>query len=1150
MTQTLEYSPPVDSEESRHSEDSWLDRPLTHWLAWRWETLGWALLFLIGIITRFYDLGTRAMSHDESLHTLYSYNLYANGNYDHNPMMHGPFLYHANALIYFLFGDNDYTSRIVPAIFGVGVLAMLYWLRPYLGRTGALVAAVLVLVSPSLLFHSRYIRHDLYIAFGTLVWIYGAFRYLDRRQMRYLLIMMLGMALGFISLEAHFIHGAIIGAFFAGLALWQVIGSRWTLLVGIPLGIGGAFWWVLHEMKNDQVGMIGLGIMALVAAGIAVMALRGKWEVLRQNPAADLAVIMLTLVLPFLSPFLFVFTGGDPVVFTSVSDFTGEALIVRLVAMVAACVALALGLAFVWFGRQQQHTVEPSLVWRPHFGHWATLMGSFWLIQIIFFTTFFTNTVNGLATGVVGSLGYWLAQQGVKRGSQPVYYYVLIGWLYEFLPALLSLGAFSTLVRRLNPLSNPGERWDPIAAADLPVGQSASGGATHAALPDQRPNRVVFVLFCSWWVVATWIGYSVAGEKMPWLFVHIALPMCVLGGWWLGTILRPVDWRAVGQRHTWPLVLLFPALVLVAVVLLTVLSGAAGPEPNRSGQFLQWLLILSVLAGGAWGVVGAFRRSGARLALHLLAVGAAATLLLFTVRASFMLTYINFDMATEYLVYAHGGPDIKRALAEIDTISARTVGDRNIVVAYDNDSAWPFSWYMRLYRNARYYGDAPNADAMAAPVIIVGPANRAKVEPYVARDYVKRTYRRIWWPEMDYFDLTPERIWNAIADPAQRQRIFDIVVFRKYRDPQNLATFRDLAKWPYQGEFDMYVRRDLANQIWDLAVVPVAAATTLEIPVILPEQLRLLTAQTVYNGIYEGLPLSSPRAIAVGPNGLRLVADTGNHRIVVLDSAGNFQFSFGGVCNLADMPTTPCPDPDGSGPLESGDGQFFEPWGVAVDGAGLIYVADTWNGRIQVFDQTGRFLRKWGRFAATNGELGDPLSFFGPRGLAIDLNGNLLIADTGNKRILHYTPTGEFIRQIGGGGVVAGRFEEPTAVTVDPTDGTVLVADAWNGRIQRFTPTLEVLAEFAVPGWAGRDVFQKPYLAVSAQGTLYATDPATALVMVFDRDGAVQAAFGGPGADPSNLSQPNGIVFDPAGGLLLVADGGSGRILAFPEVDW
>jgi hypothetical protein len=76
----------------------------------------------------------------------------------------------------------------------------------------------------------------------------------------------------------------------------------------------------------------------------------------------------------------------------------------------------------------------------------------------------------------------------------------------------------------------------------------------------------------------------------------------------------------------------------------------------------------------------------------------------------------------------------------------------------------------------------------------------------------------------------------------------------------------------------------------------------------------------------------------------------------------------------------------------------------------------------------------------------------------------------------------------------------------------VLVADAWNGRIQRFAPDLTYLSEFGVPGWAGRDVFQKPYLTVAADGTIYATDPATALVMVFNRDGAVRAAFGGAGS--------------------------------------
>lgn len=70
----------------------------------------------------------------------------------------------------------------------------------------------------------------------------------------------------------------------------------------------------------------------------------------------------------------------------------------------------------------------------------------------------------------------------------------------------------------------------------------------------------------------------------------------------------------------------------------------------------------------------------------------------------------------EYLVYAHASPDVKRALNEIDLISERTVGDRNIVVSYDDDSSWPMSWYMRLYPNNKFYGESPSADSMNAPV--------------------------------------------------------------------------------------------------------------------------------------------------------------------------------------------------------------------------------------------------------------------------------------------------------------------------------------------------------------------------------------------------------------------------------------------------
>ena len=106
-----------------------LDTPLTALFAINWEIVLYIAIFMVAIVTRFYDLGARVMSHDESLHTLYSWNLYAGKGYQHDPLMHGPFLFHANALIYFLFGDNDFTARTAPALFGIVLVILPYWFR-------------------------------------------------------------------------------------------------------------------------------------------------------------------------------------------------------------------------------------------------------------------------------------------------------------------------------------------------------------------------------------------------------------------------------------------------------------------------------------------------------------------------------------------------------------------------------------------------------------------------------------------------------------------------------------------------------------------------------------------------------------------------------------------------------------------------------------------------------------------------------------------------------------------------------------------------------------------------------------------------------------------------------------------------------------
>ena len=155
-----------------------LDMPITRLFVLNWEMLLYMAIFSVAVFTRFYNLGARVMSHDESLHTLYSWNLYVGKGYQHDPLMHGPFLFHFTALIYLLFGDNDFTARISTALFGIALVVLPYWFRPWLGRIGALSASLMILISPGLMYYSRYIRHDMFISVWTTLMILSFFQYM------------------------------------------------------------------------------------------------------------------------------------------------------------------------------------------------------------------------------------------------------------------------------------------------------------------------------------------------------------------------------------------------------------------------------------------------------------------------------------------------------------------------------------------------------------------------------------------------------------------------------------------------------------------------------------------------------------------------------------------------------------------------------------------------------------------------------------------------------------------------------------------------------------------------------------------------------------------------------------------------------------
>src|SRR5690349_16571821 len=106
------------------------------------------VMLLLAIFTRFYMLGERVMSHDESLHTRFSYNLFADGDYQHTPLMHGPVLFHAVAFSYYLFGDSDFSARLYPAILGVLMVLSPLLFRRWMGKWGAALATIMLLISP------------------------------------------------------------------------------------------------------------------------------------------------------------------------------------------------------------------------------------------------------------------------------------------------------------------------------------------------------------------------------------------------------------------------------------------------------------------------------------------------------------------------------------------------------------------------------------------------------------------------------------------------------------------------------------------------------------------------------------------------------------------------------------------------------------------------------------------------------------------------------------------------------------------------------------------------------------------------------------------------------------------------------------------
>ncbi len=276
----------------------------------------------------------------------------------------------------------------------------------------------------------------------------------------------------------------------------------------------------------------------------------------------------------------------------------------------------------------------------------------------------------GVYSGLWESLDYWVAQQDVQRGGQPGFYYLLLLPVYESLALVVGLAGGAWLL------------W--------------------------RGDRLTRLLV--WWFVAMLIGLSLAGEKMPWLTVHLALPLALLAG------------HAAGQA--------LPPLVSVL---------ARPGAPTR-----------------AWPAAG---------------VGAALVLALggLVLRTGTAVSYGHPDTPVEPLIYTQTSPDVPALAREIEAYAEASGQGRELPLVVETTSSlsWPWAWYLRDFSRVRYASGAElRAQAPERGSVLIATTATLAGSPELRAPYERAVpYRHRWWfPEGRYKSANAELVLQGIAD--------------------------------------------------------------------------------------------------------------------------------------------------------------------------------------------------------------------------------------------------------------------------------------------------------------------------------------------------------------------------------------------------
>jgi uncharacterized protein (TIGR03663 family) len=651
----------------------------------------WSVI-LLGAVLRFWGLGDKPLHHDESLHAYYSLQLLNNmahwtwcinpppqgySCYVYTPLLHGPFQFHFIALVYKISqllgapdnGVNTTTVRILAATLGTAIVALPFYLRDYLGNVGAWLACLLLAISPSMVYFSRFAREDIYMAFFTLLMVVGVARYVHTRKMRWLVIAAAGFSFSYATKEATFLTVLVFGSFLGALIAWELglkVSFRWRFNQESPIVP-----WLPKSFA--PVALLVYVAFAAVAAKILFSWVKSVSIYItdpdNMNAAndyvqrlKDITVSIVPVIGILFGAFVFV------LLFREIKGKVPVATRSRLAQKVD----------------PERQPLLDTILTMP-WTHWFFALLCAWVIFLLLFSVMLTNVPHGIGDGIWQGLYYWLQQQQVARGNQPWYYYLMLIPLYEQIGVVFGLvGIIRSLV---------------------------------------QPTR--FRLFLVYWFVSNFFLYSWAAEKMPWLMIHITMPMLILA--------------AIGLE---------PAVVTCINFVKNLFvhyssskeAGALNTSNGQAHEYPKTRPKTSIFA----------------TSISFIGVIMAVLLLLPTVHNMYEVAYVHpADGPHEMMVYVQTTTDVNTVMSKVDALDQKMFGgNHQMQIGLTGDATWPYAWYLRDYPNVCFDFPTGCPGWKNVPVIIGGGDNPYGLEQQYGGDannpdkYAYQVYKmRTWWSE-------------------------------------------------------------------------------------------------------------------------------------------------------------------------------------------------------------------------------------------------------------------------------------------------------------------------------------------------------------------------------------------------------------------